>query len=88
MSVNKSVEETIKEIAARILRKPGIVFAPETTFKSLGADSLDIVQIVVAVEDAYDLELDDEELKGVTDTAGFVAYVERKIAEKSSKMSH
>ena len=88
MSVNKSVEETIKEIAARILRKPDVVFAPETTFKSLGADSLDIVQIVVAVEDAYDLELDDEELKSVTDTAGFVAYVERKIAEKSSKMPH
>jgi len=87
MSVNKSVEETIKEIAARILRKKGLVFAPNTTFKSLGADSLDIVQIVVAVEDAYDLELDDEELKEITDTTGFVAYVESKITEKASKMS-
>ena len=85
MSANKSVEETIKEIASRILRKPDIAFAPTTTFKSLGADSLDIVQIVVATEDAFDIEMDDEELKSVTDTAGFVAYVERKIAEKASK---
>ena len=87
MSVNKSVEETIKEIASRILRKKGIAFAPNTTFKSLGADSLDIVQIVVAVEDTFDLELDDEELKSITDTAGFVAYVEHKIAEKAAKTS-
>lgn len=84
MSGNKSVEETVREVAARILRKPGIEFAPDTTFKSLGADSLDIVQIVVAVEDAYDLELDDEELKKITNTAGFIAYVESKIAEKAS----
>lgn len=82
MSVNTSVEETVKKIAERILRKKGIVFAPTTTFKDFGADSLDIVQILVAVEDTYEIELDDDELQNITDTAGFVAYIERKIAEK------
>ncbi len=85
MSVNTSVEETVKKIAARILRKPDIVIAPTTTFKDFGADSLDIVQILVAVEDTFDIELNDEELQNITDTAGFIAYVERKIAEKAGK---
>ena len=87
MSVTESVEEKIKEITARILRKTDIVFTPTTTFKDLAADSLDIVQIVVAVEDTYDIELDDEELQNVNNTAGFIAYVERKIAEKGQKTS-
>ena len=82
MSVETSVEETIKKIAARIIRKPDIEFGPDTTFKDLGADSLDIVQILVAIEDTYDIELDDEELQNITDTAGFIAYIESKIAEK------
>ena len=85
MSDHTSVEETVKRIAAKILRKQDIVFSPTTTFKDFGADSLDIVQILVAVEDAYDIELDDQELQNVINTAGFIACVERKIAEKEQK---
>lgn len=82
MSVEMSVEETVKKIATRILRKPDIVFTPTTTFKDFDADSLDIVQILVAVEDTFDIELDDEELQNITNTTGFIAYIERKVAEK------
>jgi acyl carrier protein len=82
MTTGLSVEETVKKIARRILRRQDIAFAPNTTFKDFGADSLDIVQILVAVEDTYEIELDDDELKNINDTAGFVAYIERKIAEK------
>jgi acyl carrier protein len=82
MSVNTSIEETLRKIAERILRKKDIAFSAGTSFKDLGADSLDIVQILVAVEDTYEIELDDEELQNISDTAGFVAYIERKIAEK------
>jgi acyl carrier protein len=83
MSANMSVEETIKKIALKILRKTEITFGTNTTFRDLGADSLDIVQIMVNVEDTYDIELDDDELLNIKDTAGFVAYVERKIADKN-----
>lgn len=83
MSVDTSVEETVKKIAQRILRKSDITFSSTTSFKDFGADSLDIVQILVAVEDTYEIELDDEELQKINDTAGFVAYIERKIAEKN-----
>jgi len=82
MSVEMSVEETVKKIVTRIVRKPDTDFVPTATFKDFGADSLDIVQILVAVEDTYEIEIQDEELQEITDMAGFIAYVERKIAEK------
>ncbi len=77
-----SVEETVKQIVTRIVRKPDLNFSPEATFKDFEADSLDIVQILVAVEDHYDIEIDDDELQDVQNMGGFLAYIENKIAEK------
>ena len=82
MSDEISVEETLREIATRILRKEDIKFSPTTTFKDLGADSLDIVQILVALEETFDIELPDEELKELNNTGEFLDYVKRKVAEK------
>ncbi len=77
-----SVEETLKKIVTRVTRKPETAFSPETTFEDLDADSLDIVQMLVALEDAYDIEIQDEELQGIKNMGDFIAYVERKIGEK------
>ncbi|MFO8101822.1 MAG: phosphopantetheine-binding protein [Dehalococcoidia bacterium] len=77
-----SVEEKVKEIVSRIIRKPDLNFSHETTFKDFEADSLDIVQILVAIEDHYDIEIDDDELQEVQNMGDFLAYVENKIAEK------
>lgn len=82
MSAEMTVEERVKQIVTKIVRKTDADFVPSATFKDLNADSLDIVQILVAVEDAFDIEIQDEEIQKVTDMGGFVAYIERKIAEK------
>lgn len=82
MSVETSIEETVKKIVTKIVRKPDTDFTPTATFKDFDADSLDIVQILVAVEDTFDIEIQDEELQEITDMGGFVAYIERKVAEK------
>ncbi len=76
------VEETLRKIVAKILRKEDVVLSRTTSFKDLGADSLDVVQIMVALEEAYDIELVDEELKAITDMGGFIDYVKKKVAEK------
>ncbi len=76
------VEDTLRKIVAKITRKEDVVLTPTTTFKELGADSLDVVQIMVALEEAYDFELVDEELKAITDMGGFIGYVKKKVSEK------
>jgi acyl carrier protein len=83
MAVSPSVEETIKKIVTRIVRKPESDYKPNATFKDLQADSLDVVQILVAVEDTYDIEIPEENLENVSDMESFVACVERIIASKN-----
>ena len=82
MAAEMTVEEKVKSIVIKIVRKPDIDFTRTSTFKDLEADSLDIVQILVALEDAYDIEIQDEELQEVTNMGGFIDYIERKVAEK------
>jgi acyl carrier protein len=82
MEVQTPVDETIKKIVTRILRKQDIDLNSTATFKESGADSLDIVQILVAIEDTYDIELQDEDLKQVKNIREFMDYVKNKIALK------
>ena len=49
-----TVEEKVKETITRILRKPEEEIKPELSFKDMNADSLDIVQILVALEEQAD----------------------------------
>ena len=83
MSTSPSVEETVKKIVTRIVRKQEGEFTPTATFKDLKADSLDVVQILVAVEDEYDIEIPDEELQNATDMESFIACIERIVAKKN-----
>jgi acyl carrier protein len=79
-----SVEAVITEIASKILRKD-VDLTTVNNFKELGADSLDIIQIIVKVEDRFDIELLEEDLQNIKGIKDFVAYVERRIAEKNSQ---
>ena len=77
-----AVEEKVKEIVTRIVRKSEADYNAATSFKDLEADSLDIVQIMVAVEDEFGIEIQDEELQKVTDMKGFIDYIEQRVAAK------
>jgi acyl carrier protein len=84
MTVDRTLEvdEVLRKSIAKITRNENVTITPTTTFKDLGADSLDVVQIMVALEEAFDIELVDEEMKVLNDMGGFIAYVKKKVAEK------
>lgn len=46
--------------------------------EDLGADSLDMVQLVMTLEDEFDLEIENEEIQTVTTVEGIVAFIEKK----------
>jgi acyl carrier protein len=77
-----TVEESIKQISSKILHRTDLDFSEGVTFKQIGADSLDVVQIIVAIEDKYDIELADEELAALTNVKEFVGLVDKKVKEK------
>lgn len=77
------VEDTIKGIVTKIVRCDEKVLTPESTWKDLKADSLDMVQILIAVEEEFDIEVPDEDAQQIQNFGEFVAYVEDCIAKKN-----
>jgi acyl carrier protein len=78
-----SVEDTIKGIVTKIVRCDDKVLTPESTWQDLKADSLDMVQILIAVEEKFDIEVPDEDVQNIHNFGQFVAYVEERVAKKS-----
>jgi len=77
-----NIEEQIREIVARITHADQSIITRESTFKEIKADSLDIVQALVAVEETFGIEIPDEEAQKFQNFGDFVAYVENQIAQK------
>ena len=70
--------EKIRDIISEQLGIEKGSISPDTTFEDLGMDSLDLFQIIVEMEEAFDIRIEDgEEIKTVSQA---VKYVEdRKI---------
>jgi acyl carrier protein len=49
----------------------------------LGADSLDIVELVMAFEEKFSIEIPDEDSQQLTTVGKAVEYLEKKLAEKA-----
>ena len=78
-----SVEDTIKGIVIKIVRCDEKILTPESTWQDLKADSLDMVQILIAIEEEFDIEVPDEDAQEIKNFGQFVTYVEGRIAKKS-----
>ena len=67
----------IKEIIIEQLDVDGAVITPETSLtKDLEADSLDAVEIIMAIEEEFSIEIPDEDAEGFTSIGDIVKYVE------------
>mgnify|MGYP004470557847 CR=1 FL=1 len=53
--------EKLQEIIADVMNVPKEEITPDTTFvDDLGADSLDIFQIIMGIEEEFDIEIDND----------------------------
>ena len=77
-----NIEEQIREIVARITHADQSIITRESTFKEIKADSLDIVQALVAVEETFGIEIPDEEAQKFQNFGDFISYVENQISQK------
>ena len=58
--------EKLKKIIAEVLNVDEEEISMDTTFvDDLGADSLDIFQIIMGIEETYDIEIDNEEAEKI-----------------------
>lgn len=74
------VFERIKEIIAEQLNVDKESVTLEThLMKDLEADSLDAVEIIMAIEDEYEIEIPDEDAERFHSVADIVKFVEEKV---------
>ena len=74
------VFEKIKEIIADKIQVDEDKITLETSLmKDLEADSLDAVEIIMGIEEEFDIEVPDEAAEGFQNIGDIVAYVESKI---------
>ncbi len=72
--------EKLKKIIAEQLNIDEDIITLESSFKDdLGADSLDIVELVMAVEEEFDIEFPDEDAENISTVSDAVEYISSMI---------
>ena len=79
---NKIMLEKVKEIVAESLNVEESTLSETTSFKEdLGADSLDLFEMVMALEDEYSVEIPAEDLQNLLTVGDVMKYLKDKGVE-------
>jgi acyl carrier protein len=74
-----SVEQRVKEIIADQLGVDIEQIKPESRFvDDLGADSLDVVELIMAFEEEFGVEIPDEDAEKIATVGDVLKYIEEK----------
>ena len=77
-----SQEETLQKFCSIVSEQLSVESAevkPDSNFQNdLGADSLDTVELVMALEEAFDIEIPDEAAEGIATVGDAVKFIEDK----------
>ncbi len=77
MAAEKSIEEKIRDIIVEQLGVNADQVTPDAKFiEDLGADSLDTVELVMAFEEEFGIDVPDEEAEKLQSVGDVVRYVE------------
>ena len=71
-----SIEQKVKNIVMEQLGVSADEVKPEASFiEDLGADSLDLTELIMAMEEEFDVEIPDEEAEKITTVQNAIDYV-------------
>jgi len=79
------VDEKVKDIISEQLGVKKEEIKPESSFiDDLGADSLDTVEVVMALEEEFGIEIPDEDAEKITTVGEAVKYIDNKVSKKEA----
>ncbi len=82
--MTESIEKRVVEIIMEQLGVEEEEVKPEASFiEDLGADSLDTVELVMALEEAFDMEIPDEEAEKIDTVGKAIEYIKARIGKES-----
>ena len=72
--------ERLQKIIAEVLNLSEEEIRPDSTFvDDLGADSLDVFQIIMGIEEEFDIEIDNEEAEKITTVQDAVDQIKKAV---------
>ena len=72
--------EKLQKIIAEVLNLSEEEIRPDSTFvDDLGADSLDVFQIIMGIEEEFDIEIDNEEAEKITTVLDAVDQIKKAV---------
>lgn len=78
MADNNTIEEKVKKIIVEQLTVNPDQVTPDAKFvEDLGADSLDNVELIMALEEEFGLEVPDEEAEKLQKVGDVIAYIQK-----------
>ena len=76
------LEQRVSEMIIEQLGSTKEEIVPEASFiDDLGADSLDIVELVMAMEETFDIEIPDEDAEKIQTIGAAIAYLKGKLGD-------
>lgn len=83
MAVTENLEDRVKKIIIEQLAVDSAEVTPQAQFvQDLGADSLDTVELVMALEEEFDIEIPDEDAEKIRTVGEAVRYITDKSGKK------
>ncbi len=80
---NPEIVEKVKQIIAEQLGVDENEITPSSSFvDDLGADSLDTVELVMALEEAFDVEISDEDAEKIRTVQDAIDYIDKHAKKK------
>jgi acyl carrier protein len=77
-----AIEDKVREIIVEQLGVAPEEVVPEASFiDDLGADSLDIVELVMAIEEEFALEIPDDDAEKIQTIQDAISYVEERVKD-------
>ena len=81
MASSEEIAERVKSIIVEQLGVSMEEVTPEASFiEDLGTDSLDIVELIMALEEEYDTEIPDEDAEKIQTVDDVISYIQSKQA--------
>ena len=79
-----SIEDRVRAIIAEQLDQDASEIVPEANFiEELGADSLDLVELVMHMEDEFDVEIPDDEAENIRLVQDAINYIQQHLPSGS-----
>ncbi len=82
--MSETIQDRVVKVIGTTRRIPLENVRPDSTFEELGIDSLDRLNILFDLESEFDIEIDDEEAKKVTNVGEMVAGITQLVDAKGT----